>query len=80
MDDLHFACPRCEQDWLLNVRLVYLNLSAVFCPECNALWIEQQPNADNFNDYNTFMIERGRSEPGNRDEIKILGYFSEKLK
>jgi len=66
-------CPRCGQDWLLEVRLVYLNVRATLCPECDALWVARAAEADNFEDYGTFMRGHGRVRPEDREEIEIVG-------
>ena len=72
MSTNNVACPRCGQDWLRHVRLVALSLDAIFCPECEALW---QTPADvgrtTFEDYGTFMIAHGRSNPDSPTEIEM---------
>ena len=72
MSEKKVACPRCGQDWLRHVRLVYLALDAIFCPECNALWRTQQAVAKStFVDYGTFMLEHGRTNPDSKGELEI---------
>ena len=69
-------CPRCGQDWLQRVRLVRLNISAVLCRECDALWVDLEPAGDNFDDYATYMRGRGVLEPEMPSEIELLGPVS----
>jgi hypothetical protein len=66
-------CPRCGQDWLQNARFVRLGQLAVLCPECEALWVDVVPAADNFEDYGTFMHGHGIAEPDVPSEIELLG-------
>lgn len=74
MNDNRVPCPRCRQDWLLDVRLVYLKQDAVFCPECNAFWLQGDDiNMETFQDYNTYMIEHGRTNPQDQKELLIRG-------
>jgi Zn-finger nucleic acid-binding protein len=75
MKEVRTACPRCGQDWLMDVRLVYLGREATFCPECEALWIDRGPRADNFEDYGTFMKRSGRADPHRPEEIQTIGPF-----
>lgn len=76
MTETRVACPRCGQDWLVRVRLVYLARVAILCPECDALW---QTSGDvrtgTFEDYGSFMIRHGRLEPEASAELEIQGVF-----
>jgi len=64
-------CPRCGQDWLRHVRLVALSLDAIFCPECEALWqTPEDVGQTTFEDYETFMIAHGRSNPHTPTEVE----------
>lgn len=62
-------CPRCHQHWLEDILLVKLQLVAVHCPACDALWlgrapaITDHPAPGEFVDYTTFMKEHGRLDP-----------------
>lgn len=72
--ETRISCPRCGQDWLLSVRLVFLELDAVLCPECNALWPGgEKIGADTFRDYETYMVEQGRKEPEAAGELLVRG-------
>ena len=73
MKENRIACPRCGQDWLLDVRLTHVDRTAIWCPECDALWLEGAPHSDDFVDYGTFMLRQGRAEPETPDEIEIIG-------
>jgi hypothetical protein len=77
MDDAkqRVACPRCGQDWLVEVNLVQLEEHGVICMECDALWISESPEAANFQDYGTYMRSRGRANPDDKAEIEEVGYF-----
>jgi hypothetical protein len=75
MNETRTACPRCGQDWLMNVRLVHLSRQAILCPECEALWVDREPRADNFEDYGTFMQRNGRENPDRPEEIETIGLF-----
>lgn len=63
-------CPRCGQDRVLPVRLVHLDQCAAMCPECDALWVNQQPSRDDFEDYATYMRRHGRADPDNPSEVE----------
>lgn len=74
MSESLVQCPRCGQDWLLDVRLVHLEQDAVLCPECDALWLRADEVAsNNFHDYGTYMIEHGRPEPEDQGELLVRG-------
>jgi len=74
MNEARIQCPRCTQDWLQDVRLVHLEQDAVFCPECDALWLKaDEVAAGTFRDYGTFMIEHGRPQPHAQGELLIRG-------
>jgi hypothetical protein len=70
------ACPRCGQDWLRVVLLKHLEATGVMCRECDALWVGKGPRKDNFDDYETYMRRRFRSNPGNPDELEIIGFYA----
>jgi hypothetical protein len=74
LEDEKLVCPRCGQDWLHDARLVRSGRAAVFCPECEALWVDVVPGADNFLDYGTFMHSQGVTEPDVPGEIELLGH------
>ena len=76
MNATDLACPRCGQDWVVEVRLRHINLLARFCPDCEALWPGVQPRKDNFVDYGTFMKSHGRTEPDDPNELEILGRYT----
>lgn len=64
-------CPRCEQDWLVRVRLVHLKVDAILCPDCEALWLTAESiGRFTFEDYGTFMVEHGRPNPDSKAEIE----------
>ena len=70
--DARVLCPRCGQDWLIHVRLVPLNLDAIRCPDCEALWLTaEEIGPASFVDYNTFMMQRGRVNPQGKGEIEF---------
>lgn len=74
MSEARTKCPRCGQDWLQAVRLVYLEQDAVLCPECDALWLPaDQIAANTFRDYGMYMREQGRREPESESELLIRG-------
>lgn len=73
MTETRVACPRCNQDFLLEVRLVHLNAIVTFCPECNAMWDGVTPRQDNYQQYQIYMEERGRNHPNDPSEIEIIG-------
>lgn len=74
MKETRVECPRCTQDWLLDVRLIHLERDAVLCPECDALWLDADDIAANtFRDYGTYMVERGRPEPEAQGELLVRG-------
>jgi hypothetical protein len=76
MNDQRVACPRCGQDWLREIRLVHLERDAIFCPECEGLWLSADDLAAQvFCDYGTYMMAHGRSDPDQRGEIDVRGYF-----
>jgi Zn-finger nucleic acid-binding protein len=81
MSESQIECPRCRQDWLRSVLLVHLNLRAVHCPECDALWlgdepqISEAPHYGEFVDYSTFMEEHGRLQPQAAGEVKVVGFY-----
>jgi hypothetical protein len=52
--------------------MVHLDVMGEFCPDCNALWIDAYPREDNFQQYQEFMIERGRSNPDDATEIEVI--------
>jgi hypothetical protein len=67
------VCPRCGQDWLRRVRLIALNMVAVICPECEALWLsEEAVGPATWVDYGTFMKESGRPFPDQKGELEVL--------
>ena len=73
MIERRIACPRCQQDWLLRVRLVHLSRDAILCPECDALWTQDESiGPATFEDYGTFMNRHGR-QPENNEEIEVKG-------
>lgn len=74
MSETRVQCPRCGQDWLLDVRLAHLAQDAVLCPECDALWLRsEEVGANTFRDYGTYMVEHGRAEPEVPGEVLIRG-------
>jgi len=74
MNENRIPCPRCGQDWLHDVRLVHLEQDAVFCPECNALWLTaDEVAASTFREYGAFMVEHGRPQPHAKGELLIRG-------
>jgi hypothetical protein len=75
MSEDRVACPRAGDDWLYDVCLVHLNQTAIWCPECHALWVDRVPAARNFEDYSTYMQQHGRSQPGDPSEIEIIGFY-----
>jgi len=77
MSDTRVRCPRCSQAWLLRIRLVPLEQDAVFCPECEALWLAGEDIAlGTFRDYSTYVMERGRVEPQASGEYLVRGPFT----
>lgn len=57
--------------------LVQLNLSAILCPECDALWTDPlNISVANQEDFATFMKRHGRATPESKDEVEILGPLS----
>src|SRR3954466_5174851 len=38
--DDRVACPRCKQDWIVEVRMIPLEHQGYYCPECSALWLQ----------------------------------------
>ena len=72
MNEDKVVCPRCGQDWLIHVRLIHLELRAFFCPDCEALWLTAADlGPTTFEDYGTFMIRHGRTDPDTQDEIEL---------
>lgn len=79
----HVVCPRCEQDYLQRVELVRLGRLAILCPECDALWLDEErvgpPTREGYGvvwfDYGTFMRNAGR-EPDEASEVVVLGPFT----
>lgn len=66
------ACPRCGQDWLVRVELVALSRRAAFCPECEALWLDDGAiGPSSFVDAGTYLRQAGR-DPDRAGEIRIL--------
>lgn len=65
-------CPRCGQDWLVRIGLVRFDEAAIYCPECDALWLAAAAvGADTFVDYTTYMDSRGVMEPHSKTEIRF---------
>lgn len=81
MTDQRVACPRCGQDWLDRVRLVALEIDAIMCPECEALWLRVEniapPVEGSYDhtwfDYSTFMEGHGRKNPQSPNDLQVLG-------
>lgn len=67
-------CPRCGQDWVERVRLTGLQRTVVMCPECDALWTnEQNISFSSFLNYHEFMLRNGRANPEDPAEIERVG-------
>jgi ribosomal protein S27AE len=76
LTDTRVPCPRCGQDWLYVVQLQHLAQDAVFCPECEALWLAgEDPQFTNFREYGKFMRAHGRIEPQAPGEYLVRGPF-----
>lgn len=61
------ACPRCGQDWLEGVEVVFSKEFAIHCPECDAFWTQGLAvRRDTFVDLGTFLRAKGRvaDDPG----------------
>jgi hypothetical protein len=69
-------CPRCQQGWLSEVRLVNLPRDVVLCFECDAMWLDREGvSFETFVDYGTWMKAQRRVEPERPSEIEVLGFF-----
>ncbi len=73
-------CPCCRQDWLNSVVFVELGMEAVFCPECENLWVGKEPVIGDspvhgeFVGYCEFMDAHGR-KPYEHGEMETVGPF-----
>lgn len=53
-------CPRCDQGWVVPIKVPALGLDGLFCEECDAFWpLIQQPTEGSFIDFGTFMKAHG---------------------
>ena len=74
MSETRVPCPDCGQDWLQRILLVHLERDAVFCPECEALWLPGEEIAvSTRRGYWTYMTEHGRTEPHAQGEFLVRG-------
>jgi hypothetical protein len=77
-------CPRCGQDYPERVELIHLKRAAILCPECDALWLNDNDVAPpvigslgvTWFDFATYMEEHGRPVAHRRIEVRVLGPFN----
>ncbi len=65
-------CPRCNQGWVMDVRIIPVARDAFVCQECDALWFERDEiAATSFVDFGTFLLQHGGK--GLWSELEVRG-------